>query len=1369
MGIKYSQLFSGGLAMLFGKKANKAAAIFSAAALALSLTLTNTDSFSLVTTVEAADTKVTYDFRDGSIIPTDTNGKSDVTKGDLTVKVGTKNTYKYNGNQHGVEFKAGNSIEIKVDGPTKLTVGDCQYSSSTELTVKSADGSYSETKAVKAGCLHNDGSAAVFKYKGTKATTLILEFANKTYVPAITVEPLVPDVPDNNGAKKDSIMIYESNAVVTEEYGEANHLNGTLTSKDGMISITSKGGLYFHNQQHGLNLSNGDVIEVKVAGNATVKFNLCQYSADATATLNASSTKGEFVGETSQPLFKGSQLDGLDMISFRYEGVATTLKFTAKTANSGYVYLHSFEVANDPDPSAAVGNGKIDVWDFGAEQLDTATYNNMVTEDLLNSLKYYGTPNAEKKGVTLGTTMIGTEMFFNGGGKTNNRLRSTNKNIIRYDEKSLIMGDETFTGYLYSNTGTAAVYSGHKLYPGDILTVVTSSNGGDSTIYCESPSGKIQQGQSNVGGVKLTFYASEYGIYKIYSANGEKLTLFRAYREHTTPTKVSGTVDASAAAGIKDYKLRFTNKTTGDITDAAVEGGKYSVSLYDSYKYDVSLVNANGYVIKSKNVFDIAKGAGAVTENITLAKVDLVTVTGKITGLSADALKKLKLAFVNKSAIYVPEFTISGDSITLKLEKGVTYDITADGVNDYNLTAKTISKSADSTQDIAFAAKPTYAVNLKLAGLPDSAKANAVVTFTNINEKGYVYTFKASDKMALRDGTYTVKVTGTGTAPYAQKLTSNAVISGKAIDKTVNFEALEVWDFSKYNAGKPGLETIGDKKYYLGLGLEGSVAENKTYLLLNKDGKINIPVKKGQVVTLEYCYQAAFDAAGEKVFSASGSTSKYETAQITATKDGVLTITGIEGTADNGKTAKQTYFTKISVTSPTAYRARIAVGANKEFKTINAALDAVAKMDRGADNKRVTIVIDPGNYEEMLVINQPNVSLVNAAGKNSSLELTNKGVDITKNVVRITSYYGHGYDYYSMGSDCKYDEELLAVNKANGSLSNKNPGSGTTNGSYWNATVVVMGSGFEASGIVFENSFNQYISKKEASDKVVMWDSGSKGQRPTTYGDTSVQNRSFVERAAAMAIVGDKAVFNNCKFIGRQDTLYGAQNIKVAFNKCDVLGAVDFIFGGMTAVFYQSKLRMNTDSKTDSDQAYLTAAQQTSGRGYLMYECTITSTTPGVDTASEYISKPGYLGRPWSPNTAEVVFYNTTVETTNHPGSEGKSLIVPQGWNNTLSGESKLVCEFGTTEKSGEDNSKNRVKWSNVLDKPYIDDGKTEITIAAFLGDWEKTLSARGFFSEDGNVDLDENPATGIPGANVGFAAAALAGAAIAISKKKRK
>ena len=42
----------------------------------------------------------------------------------------------------GVQFKAGNTIEIKVDGPTKIEVGDCQFSAYETLTMTSADGSW---------------------------------------------------------------------------------------------------------------------------------------------------------------------------------------------------------------------------------------------------------------------------------------------------------------------------------------------------------------------------------------------------------------------------------------------------------------------------------------------------------------------------------------------------------------------------------------------------------------------------------------------------------------------------------------------------------------------------------------------------------------------------------------------------------------------------------------------------------------------------------------------------------------------------------------------------------------------------------------------------------------------------------------------------------------------------------------------------------------------------------------------------------------------------------------------------------------------------------------------------------------------------
>jgi len=386
------------------------------------------------------------------------------------------------------------------------------------------------------------------------------------------------------------------------------------------------------------------------------------------------------------------------------------------------------------------------------------------------------------------------------------------------------------------------------------------------------------------------------------------------------------------------------------------------------------------------------------------------------------------------------------------------------------------------------------------------------------------------------------------------------------------------------------------------------------------------------------------------------------------------------------------------------YSATITVGTGKNYQTINDALSAARAMVRPS-KQRVKIVVDPGNYEEMLVIDVDSISIVNASAT-PSIALANKGVDIDANAVRITSYYGHGYNYFSMGTDQKWSADALRVNKENGYTSYANTGSGTTNGSYWNTTVFVSGVGFQADNIIFENSYNQYISKKESQDVVQEWATGGKGTRPTDLGNTAVQNKSFVERAAAIAFASsaDKAILNKCRIVGRQDSYYGGEKARVVNYKGVVMGGTDYIFGGMTLVAYKSDLAMNT-SDVSGDVSYLTAAQQSTARGYLMYQCNVTSAKPGTETASTYLSKPGEFGRPWQATTSEVVFYNTTIEATNATGFSGKSLISPEGWLNTLGGASSKMYEFGTIENSGENNQSSRASWSTILSNPTLTDG----------------------------------------------------------------
>ena len=598
-------------------------------------------------------------------------------------------------------------------------------------------------------------------------------------------------------------------------------------------------------------------------------------------------------------------------------------------------------------------------------------------------------------------------------------------------------------------------------------------------------------------------------------------------------------------------------------------------------------------------------------------------------------------------------------------------------------------------------------------------------------DKDYVYNFTGTDGIKLREGQYEVTTKG---CPFTQLLTSDLKVVDQDVTKTIKFskDPITNWTFS----AEEGF-TDKTKENFKGLLMTGVSPENgKAHAVSRAGGEYKIPVAGPCTVTVTYYYEAAgkIDDTVDISLVSGEDDAYHSTSKEKAT---VYEYTGEAGYVIITTTAT-TYLTKINVAyagNKIDYKEKITVGAaGCDYTSINDALDAVREMDRTAD-QRVIIEIQPGDYEEMLVIDTPNVTLKNANAE-PSIKPINKGVNIEDSSVRITSYYGHGYAYYSMGKDCKWNADILAANKENGSLSFENPGTGTTSGSYWNATVVIDADGFEADGIIFENSFNQYISKKAADDVIIPL-SGAKGEKVAPRsslpaGDTSVQYKDYVERAAALAIKdGKKNIsFNKCSFISRQDTLYGGVNTTAAFYGCDIYGGTDYIFGGMIAVFAKCNLVFNTNDQTEqgqkNDVGYITAPQQKSGRGYLMYNCTVTSTIPGVNTASEKVSKPGYFGRPWEPNTSEALFYKTIIEKTDYSGTD-ESLIVAEGWNAGLGGQSPLSQEYASIELAGVDNSAKRVQWSKVLKadadgKVTLADGKTVITddtaVAAFFGEW---------------------------------------------------
>ena len=1070
----------------------------------------------------------------------------------------------------------------------------------------------------------------------------------------------------------------------------------SYTTADGLVTIHSNTEeeaqqFGYHDSSHGGVFFPGNSFDIAVAGDALVTFLVDTYGSAEGATFEFTNADDEVLGSIAAENIGGE--DGYPS-TFSYEGSVGVITATlvSEEYSTAEVYIHGLSVQNADEVIPT--NGKILVWDFGAEQLDGEEYTNQLNESTINgwydpSVEVGSAGNVLPDFSTNGLTWVG-------GG--NDRLRTSNTNLTRYDEN--VSGDGTFTGRLYVNSaGAVGRYLSLNLEEDDELTVYALSQNGGGRLhfeYAADPSAQNDVVDLPADLTEFTFVARQAGTYKLYDSQ-DKPSYYRLERRSATYVTVTGNVDLTEATDIpEDFTLEFAN-AAGKVYTTSVASGTYSIDLPAGYTYDISLGGANGYIIGSGSSLEVTEST--TTYDISILKTELYTVSGDLLGLP-EIPDGLMLEFSSEGAIYEPEATVDTEAgtYTVSLEADRAYSISATGVNDYDLTEKTLTIGAvDTDYDITFAAKPVYSVTIETTGLTEAQEENLTLTFSNLNEAGYAYTFDDLSAVALRDGVYSVAAGGLNAYPVQLSATSNVVVSGAETTKTLAFEPVTGWTFDD------AVITAGDAAYK-GLRFTGAVSNEigKGHLVAGAAATVEVPVQPGEVVIVDYYYSANFTIAEEDpVTTESGSTSQVETTRYVYPGDeaGYVTLTFNEGTS---------YLTEIRTIPFVAYTASLTVGADKDYPTINQALEAVRLMTRDS-GERVTILIDPGNYEEMLVIDVPEVTLKNAAAA-PSIALLNEGVDIDPAAVRITSYYGHGYDYYSMGPDQKYDADVLAVNRENGSLSNENVGAGTTNGSYWNATVVVYADGFTAEDIIFENSFNQYISRKEANDVVVMWESGSRGERPTDYGNTGVQDRSYVERAAALALVNgaDKVILDQCRIVGRQDAFFGGRDVRVAVYKGSVMGAVDYIFGGMTAVFYQTELAMNT-SDASSDRAYITAAQQSGGRGYLMYETTITTAIPGTETASAYRAKPGYFGRPWEATTSEVVFYNTTIDTSDYPGAVGESLIMPEGWTSSLGGESEMMYEYGTVELSGESHLDDRVDWATVLTEPELNDG-TAIT-----------------------------------------------------------
>lgn len=183
-----------------------------------------------------------------------------------------------------------------------------------------------------------------------------------------------------------------------------------------------------------------------------------------------------------------------------------------------------------------------------------------------------------------------------------------------------------------------------------------------------------------------------------------------------------------------------------------------------------------------------------------------------------------------------------------------------------------------------------------------------------------------------------------------------------------------------------------------------------------------------------------------------------------------------------------------------------------------------------------------------------------------------------------------------------------------------------------------------------------------------------------------------VGQAVAVRIDADKVFFENCRFLGFQDTLYPhGKNSRQYYKNCYIEGTVDFIFGWSTAVFKDCEIFCKGDG------GYVTAAStlQEAPYGFVFIDCKITGNAP---------ENSFYLGRPWRPY-AQTVFINCFLD----------KHIKPEGWHNWNKPDAEKTAFYAEYKSHGPGAFPGRrVSWSRQLSEEKA----AALTPEEILGQW---------------------------------------------------
>ena len=236
---------------------------------------------------------------------------------------------------------------------------------------------------------------------------------------------------------------------------------------------------------------------------------------------------------------------------------------------------------------------------------------------------------------------------------------------------------------------------------------------------------------------------------------------------------VTGTIANAKANGID--KVYFLDTETNEVTSADINADNtYSVVLkrIEGSEAYIASVSKPGFKLDDTNdahKFTLEGNEPTATYSASVVEAPTAKISGTVTGVPDSALKgDFGMQFVPEDVTMLPidaKLTkVSDGNYTYEavITPGANFKIALINANDYEVLGTINKAEGTHTENITATKKPVYKVTGNFVVSDSKTVPVSEVTFTNMNEEGYSYTFTPqgnSNTAELREGEYLTYVT----------------------------------------------------------------------------------------------------------------------------------------------------------------------------------------------------------------------------------------------------------------------------------------------------------------------------------------------------------------------------------------------------------------------------------------------------------------------------------------------------------------------------------------------------------------------------------------------------------------------------------